>query len=301
MDSSENQANNISLDQVKTVVNEVLLPIPRPWIIVTSAAIVISLFEVAPTTGGPYTVSIRLTSVTVLLLALVWLPFLLKVLALSGRGLKALGGEASFGGLSDFLSQLVPEAEREVLSTMIAATKLTEETSTGSERKKLQELREDLEERLAALSKTGALYEKLRSDMPSGPARTFELTKLMAEARAIAKDTDVNAEQARGLFGRGLAGDRITVVALAQEKRDPEYFPLVIEAIVHSKSAFEQYEALRAAYLMLPKLSEAQKQQLVDAVHDQRSGGANKHILAGTDRWVLSNKILDAIDIESTR
>jgi hypothetical protein len=37
-------------------------------------------------------VSMRLTSVTVLLLALVWLPFLLKVLALSGGGLKALGG-----------------------------------------------------------------------------------------------------------------------------------------------------------------------------------------------------------------
>ena len=296
MDDNERQTDKVSLGQVKTLMKEILLPIPSLWLLVISIAIVISLFGLKRTAEGQFMVSFRLTWVTVLLLALVWLPFLLKLLALSGGGLKAFGGEASFVGLSDFLSQLSPEAEREVLPSVIAAVRLTEETSTGSDRRKLQKLREDLEERLGALLEKGALYEKLRSDMPSGPARTFEFTKLMEEARALAKDTDIKAEEARELFERGSHGDRFTVIALAQEKQKPELFPLVIEAIAHSESAFEQYQALRAAYSMLPKLDEEQKQQLVNVINDQRSGGAKKYILPGTDRWALSNRIFNVVD-----
>ncbi len=272
MYSNENKDGKISVDRVKRLMNEVLLPIPRLWILVTSVATVISLFEITPTAGGPYAVSFRLTWVTVLLLALVWLPFLLKVLALSGGGLKAFGGEATLGGLGEILSQLSPEEERQVLPSLIAATKRAEETSTEPEREKLTKLREDLEERLAALFETGTLYEKLRSDMPSGPARTAELEKVMAKARAIAKDTDVSAQEAEELFDPGSQGNRMAAVALAQEKRNPEFFPFLIRAIAHPATPFEQYHALEAAYLMLPKLNETQTQQLGNIVKDQQGG-----------------------------
>jgi len=296
MDNTESQAGKISLDRVKTVMNEVLLPIPRLWLQVTSIAIVLSLFEVTRTAEGPYTVSFRLTSVSVLLLALVWLPFLLKVLALSGGGLKALGGEASVVGLSDFLSQLSPEVERQVLPSLIAATKRTEETSTEPDRERLQKLREDLEARLAELSKTAEAYGKLRETMPPGPARTSEFVNIFEEARARAKNVNIDAEEASEIFERDTHEDRIKVMAIAQEKRNPELFPLVIEAIGNSKSAFEQGRALGAAELMLPKLDEAQKQQLRDVINDQRSGGPNKHIVPKHKyRWKLSNRILDAI------
>jgi hypothetical protein len=272
MDSNENKAGKISVDRVKSLMNEVLLPIPRLWIVVTSVATVISLFEVAPTARGLYAVSFRLTWVTVLLLALVWLPFLLKVLALSGGGLKGFGGEATFEGLGEILSQLSPEEELQVLPSFIAATKRSEETSTELEREKLRRLRKDLEERLAALSETGTLYEKLRSDMPSGPARTAELEKVMAKARVIAKDTEVSAKEAKELFDPGSEGNRIAAIALAQEKRNPEFFPFVIRAIAHPATPFEHYHALEAAYLMLPKLNEAQTQQLGIVVKDQQGG-----------------------------
>jgi hypothetical protein len=146
-----NQTDKVSLDQVKTVMNKVLLPIPLLWIVVISAGIVISLFEITKTAGGSYSVSSRLTLVTVLLLALVWVPFLLKVLALSGGGLNVLGSEASFEGFGDFLSRFSPEVEREVLPSVLAAIRLTEATSTVSDRKKLQKLREDLEEQFGAV------------------------------------------------------------------------------------------------------------------------------------------------------
>jgi hypothetical protein len=300
MDNSDTQAGKISLTRVKTVMNEVLLPIPRLWLLVTSVAIVVSLLEVTRTAEGAYTVSFRLTWVTVLLLALVWLPFLLKVLALSGGGLKALGGEASFVGLSDFLSQLSPEIERQVLPSLIAATKRTEETSTETDRERLQKLRKDLEARLATLLEIGAKYEELRSEEAPSRMRTIEFTQMIAEARERARDTDVTAEEARELFKQHSHGARFTVIALAQEKQNPELLPLVIEAIGHSESAFEQHEALQAAYLMLPKLSEGQKQQLVDVIRDQRSGGPNKYIVPeNRDRWALSSRILDAIDGKS--
>jgi chromosome segregation ATPase len=167
---------------------------------------------------------------------------------------------------------LSPEEELQVLPSLIAATKRTEETSTELEREKLQKLRKDLEERLAALSETGTLYEKLRSDMPSGSARTSELEKVMAQARTIAKDTDANAEEARELFDRGSQGNRIAAIALAQERHNPEFFPLVIEAIRHPATPFEHYHALRAAYSMLPKLNDVQRQELGNVVKDQRSG-----------------------------
>jgi hypothetical protein len=308
MDSNENQVGRISPDQVKKVMNEVLLPIPAVWISVISVAIVISLFEITPAAGGIYTVTFRLTWVTVLLLALVWLPFLLKVLALGGGSLKAMGGEATFEGVGEVvsqfsdevLSQLPPEEQRQVLPSFIAATKRTEETSTESDQKKLQKVREDLEKRLAALSETGTLYEQLRSDMPSGPARTLELEKVMAKARAIARNTDVSPSEARELFERGSPGERITALALAQENRNPEFFTLVIEAIRDPRSPFEQYHALGAAELMLPELNEAQKQQLVDSINDQRSGVIHKlrNRLFGpdTDREAVSDRILNAID-----
>jgi hypothetical protein len=59
----------------------------------------------------------------------------------------------------------------------------------------------------------------------------------------------------------------------------------VIEAIEHSISAFEQARALEAAEDMLPKLSEAQKQRLVDVINE------NPWIKENTYRWDVSRSI----------
>lgn len=280
VNSSENQTDEFSLDKVQTVMNKVFLPIPRLWIVVISVGIIVSLFEITPTAGGPYTVGFRLTSVTVLLLALVWLPFLLKVLALTGGGLKLFGGEVTLEGLSNILtqlsdeirSQLPPEEQRQVLPSLIAITKRAEQTSTEPEQENLRKVRKDLEEQLAALSKAGTLYEKLRSDMPSGPDRTAEFEGVMYRAREIAQDTDVSVQEAEELFDRGSEGNRIAALAIAQVKRNPEYFPFVIRAIGHPATPFEHYQSLKAADLMRSQLNEAQAKLLVDIVEHQQSG-----------------------------
>jgi len=65
-----------------------------------------------------------------------------------------------------------------------------------------------------------------------------------------------------------------------------------LSAIGHSKSAFEQYHALFAAYTLLPRLNTQQKQELKAVIEAQRGRGLRRHINPGTDRWVLSENIL---------
>jgi hypothetical protein len=293
MDGRENQGSD---QENKKSIGEIVLSIPLLWIAVVSVATFVSLFQVTRTPEGLYEVSFSLTWVTVLLLALIWLPILVKGLVISGGVLKALGGEASFVGLKDLLSQLSPEVGSEVLPPLIAATKRAEETATGSEREGLQKLRKDLQAQLAALLEIGARYEEIREKESPGPNRTSKFSKQFAEARERVRDTEMDVETANELFERGSQGDRLVVIALAQETKNPELFPLMIEAIEHPEAAFLQAQALIATQDMLPKLNEEQKRRLVEVINDQRSGGEGKYIIPENKfRWATSEMILTVL------
>ncbi len=67
---------------------------------------------------------------------------------------------------------------------------------------------------------------------------------------------------------------------------------MVLPGIVSSRSAFEQYQALRAAEEMIQSLDASQLEKLVQAVRDQRSGGPGKFITRDSDRWAISERIL---------
>jgi hypothetical protein len=164
----------------------------------------------------------------------------------------------------------------------------------------VEEVRKDVEERLADLRQTGARYEDIRADLPPTAGRTVIFMGIFEKAKEQAKDTDINAEEATELFKPDSPGDRLVVLAYAQVKQNPELFPLVIEAIENSESAFEQARALDAAEAMLTKLSEAQRQQLADVINDQRSEGeeGEKKWISreGTPyRWTVSGRILNKL------
>jgi hypothetical protein len=150
-----------------------------------------------------------------------------------------------------------------------------------------------VEERLARLHEKAQLYESVRSEMPSGADRTWELEKVVAQVREIAlRGGDVGAEVG-ALVAEDSDGSRLTALGILQARPDPAFFALVKDAIEASRSAFEQYHALMAARAMLPLLDNRQKLALHDALVDQRSGGEEKWITPGTDRWVVSARILD--------
>jgi hypothetical protein len=286
---------------------KVLLPTSYPWLVTIAVAVILSLFEVTKNAEGAYIVNFRVTIATVVLLALFWLPFLLKVIALSGGGLKTSAGEANILGLEQLLSRLDTDTRREALSTYVAVVEAAESKSPESDQTRLREIRKELENQLASLSPKSQqarmqvetlsqLYESMREKMPSSPERTFKMSTIVAQARSIANEANYTTADLANLFREGSDGTRIVVLGVLQQKPDPSLFSLVLEGIGKSRSAFEQYQALQVAGHMLPTLNTEQKRQLVETIMDQRSGGPGKYITPDSDRWRVSDRLLDAID-----
>jgi len=67
----------------------------------------------------------------------------------------------------------------------------------------------------------------------------------------------------------------------------------VLGGIGSSRSAFEQYRALRVAQRLLQSLDGTQRAQLLQVIDEQRGPGG--YILAGSDRLPLADQITGAI------
>src|SRR2546429_414290 len=89
------------------------------------------------------------TAVTVTLFALVWLPAALRLIALTGGGVKTSLFEASSPGIIDALRRLPEELKREALPTVVAALRLAEQQGSGPN-EPARSLRQGLERELEA-------------------------------------------------------------------------------------------------------------------------------------------------------
>jgi hypothetical protein len=306
----QNQVQDERFREAHSLLTELILPIPKAWMQTLAVAIVLSLFEVTRNADGGVTVSLHVTAITTILVGLVWLPFLLKVVALSGGGIKTPAGEASTPGLASWL-----HTAKDAVVSGIAAVDTAQAVAPAAQRPVLQQIQSELQDKLVGLSTLSTptsprdqgsaylttlrtlarTYERLRATLPSSSQRTFEMSKITAEARAIAQATLITSADAISLFQEGREGSRVVALAVMQAKPDPAYFPLVLDAIDHSRSAFEQYQALRTAQVLLPMLSAEQKQQLAQVISHQQSGQPGTHITPDSDRRPLSDNILKAI------
>ena len=98
--------------------------------------------------------------------------------------------------------------------------------------------------------------------MPPGRERTLKMTSLTAEARAVARATPLALVDLQNMLATGGQGERVLALAVLQDQPDPRLFPLVSAAIASSASAFEQYQALGAAYELAAMLNERQREEL---------------------------------------
>jgi hypothetical protein len=138
-------------------------------------------------------------------------------------------------------------------------------------------------------------YEDLRTRLPSGPARTIELERLVSNARQRAPESSITRRQCRDLFVDGDEGSRITALGFMQGKTDLADIDVVLEAITNSRSGFEQYHGLELARRLLPNLKDPERRRLTSAIRQQRERG---WIKPGTDRWSLSEDILNKIRLD---
>ncbi len=114
------QVTEIPLEKVKSLM-EHLSSLPRIWIIIVTVIILLSMFEITQTTeknaegtNTNFTVNFHLTTITVVLVALIWLPSLLRVISLLGGGIKTSVGEASTEGLLAHFSMAIDPSLKEL-------------------------------------------------------------------------------------------------------------------------------------------------------------------------------------------
>ena len=309
MNEQTKAAEKITIDKIKELL-AIILPIPRWWLVGIVIVFLFSSFEIRRTDSGLFVGSFRISGVGIALLALAWLPVLIKLIGLTGIGLKTSGVEASTGGLLELLKALDPNAQRETLPSVIAALEVAEVENVAAAKPAAQELRRELQNQLASLPvlpkdvqqareelmNYAKEYIQVRRDMSSGSGRTIRITALVSRMMALAKQCQFKPEEISELFEKEKEGYRIAAIAMARASMDARNFDVIAKGISQSRSAFEQYQALRAAEEMLPNLNAEQRSQLKQLLIHERSGAAGTRInKEDISRWEISGRLLTAL------
>lgn len=150
---------------------------------------------------------------------------------------------------------------------------------------------DELRRQTAAVSST---YEQIRVDEPSGPKREAKLNRLMRELRAEARSGKHSPKDVAELFAGGSRGERITALGLMQGNHALVSVDAIADGIRNSRSAFEQYAALRLAGDVWEALGGDERDRVAEAVNVAM--GASGYIHPGTDRYPLARAIQRAHD-----
>jgi hypothetical protein len=300
------ERKRVSLEQIRGLMH-MLFSVPRGWLVCVGVGAVASLFQIEHSAHGGLAVQFHVTNTTVLLLALAWLPALLAVIALAGGGLKTPAGEATTSGLLQVLQVLDVTARQAILPPLVAGLEQAEATIQPSERDQVRTLRQAAEGELAALpvdaqaarqelDRLAVAYDDIRAQEPSGRARTMNMSELVVRARALAVKARLSEQELLERctrFGEAPQGERIVTLTLIEELHKRDCFPAVLDGIGNSRSAFEQYRALRVAQRLLPSLDDTQRAHLLRVIDEQRGQGG--YISPGSDRLPLALQIIGAI------
>ena len=276
----------------------------KAWAGAMVVAALLSALSFERAANGDVSVGVKLTALTAVFAALVWLPSVVRIVALAGAEVRTPAGEATTGGLARLFEPLGSDAKRDTLPSVLSALTSPEVLVDPSARHAARELKRELELQLAAvtpqphgvretLDQYAREYEAIRATPPS-PERTRRMTSLMAQARAVARAAPLASADLRNMIANGQDGDRVVALAIAQDHPDPRLTDLVLDAIANSRSAFEQYQALATAYEFLNLLDEAQRQRLRKTLHAALED-RTRDIGADSSRRIVVEAILDAI------
>ncbi|HEY9735678.1 MAG TPA: hypothetical protein V6D06_05320, partial [Trichocoleus sp.] len=278
----------LPLDQLNSVL-ELLLPLPRPWLLAAGSVLLLSMIDVGYSGQEGWSFAFGIKPITAVMFGLIWLPVLLRILAVSGGGIKTGAGEANTPGLISLLPKL------------IATLDSVEPTLDKAEQAQVAAIRQEAEQEWGAFAVSGEMdarnrlqslareYEEVRRVMPSGSDRTFRLREIAARIRSMAAEAHYSPSEIWRLFSQGSEGLRIASLEMLHRHPYPECFSLVVDAISQPRSAFEQFSALKTAEKMLPAMTSDQMEQLRQVIVDQRSGGPGRWITKEErSRWNLS-------------
>jgi len=151
---------------------------------------------------------------------------------------------------------------------------------------------EELEHRadrlLAAATTVGSRYEELRRSEPPGWERTSRMEGALRDARAVDPD-GLTASHVADIFGTGREGNRVFALALIERHPRLASAEVLVDAIGHSRSAFEQYHALLATEGALDSLSGDERARVHDAVASALAGALGER---SSDRRTVARRVL---------
>jgi len=264
---------------------------------------IVASIDVTRPSHGRVAVHVGLGTVAMAAVALIWLPALLRLIALTGGSLKAGGVEAKASGLLDLV---------DYLANIRTATEQLQPTASGAAADPAQVVRQVNAEvnRIAAsylppaetvsdsaLEAIARRYEQIRREQPSGPKRTVAMTRCVNEARVRAKAGPGRArERALPLLTSDAEGDRLVGLALAQAVPDPKAFQAVLHLVTQSATAFEAYHALVALQQMIPHLSQEQRHQASVAITHEKADPRSVGLLRDSELPRLMDATLTRLD-----
>lgn len=129
---------------------------------------------------------------------------------------------------------------------------------------------------------------ELRTTEPSGWDRTSRMEAMLREARAL--DTEpLAASDVADIFATGSDGNRIVALALVEGNPRLATAEVLVDAILESRSTFEQYHALVAAEHALDHLSADDRTRVREAVESVLAGPLGGR---SSDRRTVARRIL---------
>ncbi|MDZ8050301.1 MAG: hypothetical protein RMX68_024255 [Aulosira sp. ZfuVER01] len=294
-------SNQISREAVDWLLRRIL-HIPKNWLIISSIFILISTFQI--TGGEKITFKFEVTNTTAVFLGLIWLPSLLKIIALTGGAIKTPVGEITGSSMMPMLQSLTGDT----LGFLIEHTKLAEDIAPPQQQLEMRQMRHEWQKAYASripssearkqIESLSQRYKELRSSLPSGAKRTFEMESIAGRMRALASEVNFSELEVNNLLKSNDQGKRLLGLSVTEWSGDPTYFYAVLNIINNSETAFEQTCALRAAEKMVARINTQQKQDLHSVLLHQRNFNEAEKcwIRPNSNRWALSDRILTALE-----
>ncbi len=134
----------------------------------------------------------------------------------------------------------------------------------------------------------GRDYERIRVRMKPGDPRTVLMTALVARAQQLAP-TKGAARIGEQVFDEGSDGARICGIALARMDPQRGHVEMALEGIARSRSAFEQFHALRLCDSIFNLLDGTARDRVQAAIRSQIGLTITRH---DQSRWILAHQIL---------
>ncbi|HEY6551648.1 MAG TPA: hypothetical protein VIY71_10665 [Solirubrobacterales bacterium] len=256
------------------------MKVSKGWAVLVGLVALASSLKVSHPAGGGFGIEFAVTVTTLGVIALLWLPSLLRAWSLAGGKLEAAGVAATSQGLLGSPEDLIDR----LTGIKTTAEKVTEKVkdqapeAAAALRSLDQEVDQMATEYLvgvdavsaSAIRALGRQYERLRAVMPPGDIRTIEMTRVVNEARVRAEaDPQTAARWGPQLIRSEDQGRRIVGLAFLQAAPVAETFSDLLHLIRNSATAFEMFHTLLALRESAPLLTQSQRDQAAEALLDE--------------------------------